>query len=273
MGLTVLAMLAFAANSVLCRLALRHTDTDALSFTLLRVVGAALVMGGLLLLRRGGPLGGAWPGALALAVYALAFSVAYVQLDTGTGALLLFGAVQLTMLAYGLLRGERLTRLASVGMALAVAGLAALLLPGASAPAPVSAMLMLLAGVAWGAYSLLGRGESRPLAATAGNFVRAIPLVLAAALPFAGTWHVDAAGAAYALLSGGVASGMGYALWYVTVGALGALRAAAVQLSVPVLAALGGIVLLGEPLTPRLAVCSAVVLGGVALVLARRRGR
>jgi drug/metabolite transporter (DMT)-like permease len=270
--LTALAMLAFAGNSLLCRLALRETAIDAASFTALRLVSGALVLW--LLLRLRSPrqaLAGNWAGALALFTYAAAFSFAYLQLETGVGALLLFGAVQLSMLAWGLWRGERLGLAAALGTALAAGGLLALLLPGASAPPLTAALLMLLAGVAWGGYSLLGRGQGDALAMTAGNFLRAAPLAAPLVLALLPQLNWDAPGLLYALLSGAVTSGVGYAIWYSALPGLRASQAATVQLSVPILAALGGSLLLGESLTLRLTLSAAAVLGGIALVLGSRQ--
>jgi drug/metabolite transporter (DMT)-like permease len=266
--LTALAMLAFAGNSLLCRLALKHTAIDAASFTGIRLVAGALVLW--LLLRLGRPplaATGNWRAATALFVYAAAFSYAYLKLDAGSGALLLFGAVQLCMVLVGLLRGERLNLPQALGFVLATGGLVALLLPGASAPPLAGALLMLLAGFAWGVYTLLGRETGPPLAATAGNFLRSLPFALLLALPFASDLRVDVPGLLYALLSGGLTSGVGYAVWYSALAGLGALQAASVQLSVPVIAALGGALLLGESISLRLALVSVTVLGGIALVL------
>ncbi|MFY1052017.1 EamA family transporter [Ectopseudomonas khazarica] len=270
--LTSLAMLAFAGNSLLCRLALRETAIDAASFTAVRLLAGACTLWLLLQLRqnRQAPAG-SWAGAVALFTYAAAFSFAYLQLDTGVGALLLFGAVQLSMLLWGLLRGERLGLCASLGTALATAGLLALLLPGASAPPLLAALLMLLAGVAWGAYSLLGRGQGNPLAVTAGNFLRATPLALLLALAVLPQLNWDGPGLFYALLSGALTSGVGYAIWYSALPGLHASQAATVQLSVPILAALGGSLLLGEALTLRLLLSAVAVLGGIALVLSARQ--
>lgn len=270
--LTALAMLAFAGNSLLCRLALRDTAIDAASFTGVRLLAGALTLWLLLRLGSGrGRAGGSWSGAVALFVYAAGFSFAYLQLDAGVGALLLFGAVQLGMLLYGLWRGERLGPWASLGLLLALAGLVALLLPGANAPAPGSAALMLLAGLAWAVYSLLGRGSADPLAATAGNFLRAVPLALLLGLLLLAQSEPDPQGLAYALLSGALTSGLGYAVWYSALRGLGALQAATVQLSVPILAALAGALLLGEALTLRLSLAGLAVLGGIALVLSAER--
>ena len=270
--LTSLAMLAFAGNSLLCRLALRETGIDAASFTLIRLLCGALTLGLLLRLRlRKHPMAGSWPGALVLFTYAAAFSFAYLQLDTGVGALLLFGAVQLSMLLWGLLRGERLNLLATLGTALTTAGLLVLLLPGASAPPLSAALLMLLAGMAWGAYSLQGRGMGDPLAVTAGNFLRAAPLALLPVLALLPQLHWDAPGLFYAVLSGALTSGVGYAIWYSALPGLRASQAATVQLSVPILAALGGSLLLGEALGLRLLLSAVAVLGGIALVLGSRQ--
>ena len=270
--LTTLAMLAFAGNSLLCRLALRETEIDAASFTAIRLLSGALTLWLLLTLRQAGqPIAGNWSGAVALFTYAAAFSFAYLQLDTGVGALLLFGAVQLSMLLWGLLRGERLGLNASLGTVLAMAGLLALLLPGASAPPLLAALLMLLAGVAWGAYSLLGRGQGDPLAVTAGNFLRAAPLALLLALVLLSQLNWDGPGLFYAVLSGALTSGVGYAIWYSALPGLRASQAATVQLSVPILAALGGSLLLSEALSLRLTLSAVAVLGGIALVLGSRQ--
>lgn len=272
-GLTTLAMLAFAANSLLCRLALRDGHIDAASFTTLRVCSGALVLWLLLRLRGGGTgtTHGSWLSALALFVYAGGFSFAYLSLSAATGALLLFGAVQATMIGYGLWHREHLKRMQSVGLVLAAAGLVALVLPGLSAPPLVGSLLMTLAGVAWGIYSLRGRGGSDPAASTAGNFARAAPMALALSLVTLSQAQTDMAGITYALASGGLASGIGYVIWYMVMPQLRAASAASVQLSVPVIAALGGVLFLGEAITPRLVYSSIAILGGIALVIAGRR--
>jgi drug/metabolite transporter (DMT)-like permease len=266
--LTLTAMIAFAANSILCRLALGHTGMDAASFTAIRLLSGALALWLIVGLRGGiAAAGGNWPSAFALFTYAAAFSFAYVSLPAGAGALLLFGAVQATMILAGLRAGERLSLKQGVGLTLALGGLVYLMLPGLSAPPLGGALLMLGAGMAWGVYSLRGRGTADPAGATAGNFLRAAPLGIglgAAALPWA---QFDLAGAGYAVLSGALASGAGYAVWYAALRGLSATRAATVQLSVPVIAAAGGALLLGEPLTLRLAFAAAAVLGGIALVV------
>lgn len=266
--LTTLAMLAFAGNSLLCRLALRDTAIDAASFTSLRLLAGALTLWLLLRVRTAHSINaGSWPAATALFVYAAAFSFAYLYLDAGAGALILFGAVQLSMLAWGLYRGERLGLKGYSGLLLAFVGLLVLLLPGASRPPTGAALLMLLAGVAWGVYSLLGRGVKDPLAATTGNFLRAAPMtLLLSALLFAqARWDVP--GFIYALLSGALTSGVGYAIWYSALRGLQAFQAASVQLSVPILAALAGSLLLDEALSLRLLLSATAVLGGIALVL------
>lgn len=266
--LTALAMLAFAGNSLLCRAALRDSQIDSASFTALRLFAGALVLWLLLYTRkRAATVPGNWAGAFSLFIYAAAFSYAYLHLDAGAGALLLFGAVQLSMITWGLLRGERLHRLQVVGLVLAAAGLVALLLPGTSTPSLSASCLMVLAGIAWGAYSLLGKGTPDPLAATAGNFIRTLPIVAVLCLVALGSLEWDSAGVVYALLSGGLTSGIGYAIWYAAMPGLAAIQAASVQLSVPLLTALAGSVLLGESLTGRLMLAGVAILGGIALVL------
>lgn len=270
--LTFLAMLAFAANSVLCRLALKETEIDAASFTAVRLVSGALALWLIVALRSGArTAGGSWPSALALFAYAAPFSFAYVSLSAGTGALLLFGSVQASMILYGLWRGERLSARQLAGLALAMGGLVYLVLPGLAAPPLGGALLMIAAGMAWSVYSLRGSGAAKPLAATAGNFLRAAPMGIAlglAALPWA---RPDMAGIGYAVASGALASGVGYAIWYAALPGLKAASAATVQLSVPVIVAAAGVILLGEPITLRLALASIAILGGVALVVAVRR--
>lgn len=269
--LAAIAMLAFAGNSVLCRLALAETRIDAASFTVLRIVSGAIMLWLLLAMRkRVRPTSGRWTGALALTVYAAAFSFAYVRLDTGTGALLLFGAVQLSMLGFGLVRGERLSPAATAGLVLATVGVLVLLVPGSSAPPLWSALIMLVSGLAWGAYSLLGRGSVDPLATTADNFLRAVPLALLVALPFLNQLNWDTTGALYAILSGALTSALGYAIWYSALRGLGAMQAASLQLSVPILAAAAGVLLLGEPLSLRMLVAAVAVIGGLAIVLRSR---
>ena len=271
--LTTLAMAAFAGNSLLCRLALKTTGIDAASFTAIRLVSGALVLWGVARSTRSAQAGqGNWLSACALFFYAACFSFAYVSLPTGTGALLLFGAVQALMIGYGLWSGERLQPLQLAGLALAFGGLAGLLLPGVSAPPLAGSVLMLLAGMSWGVYSLRGKGAGDPTRVTAGNFLRAAPLAIGLGLfmLLSRGASLDAAGFWLAVASGALTSGIGYAVWYTVVPALKATSAASVQLSVPVLAALGGIAFLGEPLTLRLVLTSSAILGGIALVVLQR---
>lgn len=266
-GLVVLALMAFAGNSLLCRQALRVTPIDAATFTSVRLIAGALALWIIVRVRDRKGATGTWRSALALFAYAAAFSFAYTSLPAGTGALLLFGAVQATMIGYGLWRGERMRPAQIAGLLLAFAGLVVLTLPGVSAPPLQGALLMLAAGVAWGIYSLRGKGAGDPLRATAGNFLRCVPLALASSLA---AWHwfsPDAVGIAYAIASGALTSGVGYAIWYTALPGLKATHAATVQLSVPVIAAIGGIVLLHEQVTLRLLLAAIAILGGIALVV------
>lgn len=268
--LTLFAMLAFAGNSLLCRVALTQTAIDPTTFVALRIGSGALMLWLVLRARRDrSRLEGTWAGALALFAYALAFSFAYTHIPAGTGALLLFGAIQISMALYGFLIGERLSPVQGMGITLAIAGLVALMLPGMGAPPWFYGFLMIVSGVAWSVYSLLGRGTKHPAAATAGNFIRATPVALAlfAAQLAASHTRFDATGAAYAVASGAVTSGLGYILWYAALKQLSVTRAATVQLSVPVLAAFGGTLFLDEPLTGVLVIASTLVLAGVALVI------
>jgi drug/metabolite transporter (DMT)-like permease len=270
--LTSLAMIAFACNSLLCRAALKHTSIDAASFTTIRLISGAATLWLVTRAIRGAHTGrGNWPSACALFAYAAGFSFAYVILPAATGALLLFGAVQATMIGHGLWTGERLRRLQLVGLVLACGGLTGLLLPGLSAPPLTGSVLMLGAGAAWGVYSLRGKGSGDPTRVTAGNFLRAVPIAAALSLMTLNDASLDKAGFWYALASGALASGMGYAVWYTALPTLKAASAATVQLSVPVIASLGGVVLLGEPITPRLVLASAAILGGIALVIFEKR--
>ena len=270
---TSAAMLAFAGNSLLCRAALGRLAMDATDFTALRLASGAVMLMLLLRLRQPArPVAGNWPSALALWAYAAAFSFAYQQLTTATGALLLFGAVQIGMTGFGLWRGERLLLLQWLGLALALAGLLVLLAPGLTAPPWQGALLMLAAGLSWAVYSLRGRSGGDALAATAGNFLRAAPLALVLMLLMRSGRPMPVEGIACALASGALASGIGYALWYSALPALRATTAATVQLSVPVIAALGGLLWLGEAPGLRLLAAGLAILAGIALVT-RAKGK
>lgn len=270
--LTILSMLAFAGNSLLCRIALKHTAIDPIHFSSIRIISGALILWLIIRLRGGTPgKAGNWFSTLALFGYAVGFSLAYVNLSAGTGALLLFGAVQITMISYGLWTGERLKRLQVTGLIVATTGLFSLLLPGLSTPPIQSALLMLGAGIAWGIYSLLGKRAADPIYATGGNFLRAVPLTLTLSLLSRSNLTWDSTGVGYAILSGAITSAVGYAIWYTALRGLNATQAATVQLSVPVIAAVGAVLFLSEPLTLRLIISSIAVLGGIALVIYQRR--
>jgi drug/metabolite transporter (DMT)-like permease len=270
--LTGLALVAFAANSVLCRLALGGAAIDAASFTTVRLTsGAAALLIITASVNKNSPSSGRrvkFISALLLFLYAAAFSFAYTGLTTGTGALILFGSVQATMLAAALRSGERPHPFEWAGLALALAGLVYLVLPGLTAPPPVSSAFMAVAGISWGLYSLRGRGATDPLADTTGNFVLALPLAFAVNLfTLRGGAHVSTAGVLLAVLSGALASGVGYVVWYAALRGLTATRAATVQLPVPVLAAVGGVIFMSESVSLRLLLAATVILGGVALAL------
>ena len=284
-------MIAFASNSLLCRAALKQNDIDVASFTFARIFSGAVALSLIMCVRGKASAdrtpaaltgrffswslltqclelrNGSWSSAVGLFVYAAAFSFAYVTLSAGTGALLLFGAVQATMILWGLHKGERLGAIQIVGFIVAVTGLVALVFPGVSAPPIAGSILMLGAGVAWGIYSLRGKGERNPAGATTGNFLRAVPFAAALIIFSASSIHLHLEGILYAVLSGAITSGVGYIIWYSALPQLKATTAAIVQLSVPVLAATGGILLLGEPITPRYMFASIAVLGGIAIVI------
>jgi drug/metabolite transporter (DMT)-like permease len=263
-------MLAFAGNSLLCREALAAGEVDAGTFTAVRLASGAAVLA-LLAAGRQPLRAGSWLSAAALFAYAAPFSYAYLELGAGAGALILFGVVQATMIGWGIARGDRPRPLVWLGLLLALGGLVYLTLPGARAPDPAAAALMALAGVAWGIYSLRGRGAADPLATTAGNFVRSLPLAAALIAIVLATHvsHASPRGHLLAATSGALASGLGYSIWYAALRGLTATRAAIIQLVVPVLAAAGGIALLGEPFTMRLAIAATAIVGGIALALRR----
>ena len=275
-ALTGGALVAFAANSLLCRAALAPRLVDAVSFTGIRLASGAAALAVLARLGAGGrarePREGSWASALALVAYAYTFSLAYFRIGATIGALVLFGAVQLTMIGWGIARGERPGPFEIVGLVLAFGGLVALTLPGAHSVDVPGAVLMAVAGASWGVYSLRGRGAKRPIMATAGNFLRCLPFSVAlGAIAVAATAELTTRGVVLAIVSGAVTSGLGYCLWYAVLPSLGAARAAIVQLSVPVIAAVGAILLLDEPLRRHVAIGGAIILGGLALALWQRR--
>lgn len=270
--LITVAMVAFAANSLLCRLALKTTSIDAASFSTVRILSGALLLW-LLMQARGAKLAqhGSWRGAAALFVYVATFSYAYISLSAGTGALILFGAVQVTMIVAGYIAGERMSKIQLAGLSLAVTGLVILVLPGVQAPSLAGSALMLMSGIAWGMYSLLGRGVPDAILATTGNFIRALPLAIVLVL-LASPWaRFDGAGVIYAVLSGALASGVGYVIWYRVLREISVITASIVQLSAPVIAAVGGILFLNEVLSLSLLFAAVLILGGIGLVLSRKK--
>jgi len=269
--LTITAMIAFAANSLLCRMALGQDFIDAASFTSIRIVSGATVL--LLIVSIRGhakKITANWPGVAALFCYMVFFSFAYLSLSAATGALLLFGAVQLTMFAAAIRHGERFSFLSWIGLGAAFAGLVYLVAPGVTSPDPLGAVLMATAGVAWGAYSLIGRRSDQPLLTTTSNFIYSVPLAIGLSAVFIASANVSLPGVLLAVASGAFASGLGYAIWYAALAGLTAGRAATVQLSVPVIAALGGVLLLSEQVTTRLIVASGLTIGGIWIVLAQQ---
>jgi len=277
--LTAFALIAFAFNSILCRLALRGGEADAAGFTIVRLAAAAitLLLISFLLQKpsrkqgrnsRGSAFrGGSWLSALWLATYAICFSVAYLGLTAGTGALILFGSVQLTMLAISIARGERPPLLEWLGIAVAIGGLVYLVLPGLAAPPLNSSLLMAAAGAAWGLYTLRGKKSTAPLAETTGNFTRTLPIIPVLALAFWPDLHLTRQGILLAVLSGAAASGIGYSVWYAALKHHTATRAAVLQLAVPVIAAATGVAFLSEQLTSRLLLGGCLVLGGIAITV------
>ena len=268
---TAFALTAFAFNSILCRLALRGEEADAVGFTVVRLVSGAMtliVISYFVSRSRGGLKSGSWASAFFLFAYAICFSFAYLGLTAGTGALILFGAVQVTMIAIAIGEGERPRPLEWLGLVVAVGGLVYLVLPGLAAPRLISSLLMAAAGVAWGLYTLRGKGAGDPLANTTGNFMRSVPMIAIVGIAFIPGLHLSAYGVILAVLSGAVASGIGYTVWYAALKHHTATRAAVLQLSVPVLAAAIGIGFLAEAVSLRLAVAAALILGGIAITIA-----
>jgi len=274
---TVFALVAFAFNSILCRLALGAEAIDAASFTLIRLISGAVTLAAISLFfdrKEANEKRGNWFSAFFLFAYAVCFSFAYVNLTTGTGALVLFGSVQATMIFVALLKGERPKILEWLGLIFALGGLIYLVFPGLSSPPFFSSALMAIAGIAWGFYTLRGKGSTNPLADTTGNFVRAVPMVILLSLPFIYQIHLSPRGILLAVLSGAIASGIGYSVWYAALKFHTATRAAILQLSVPALAATGGVIFLAETVSLRLLLATILILGGISLaILGRKYGK
>jgi drug/metabolite transporter (DMT)-like permease len=273
-SLTVLALVAFAANSVLCRLALGEWAIDPASYTAVRLITGAAALWLIATFRRAAPAAkssGSWISAAMLFLYAATFSFAYISLSAGTGALILFASVQITMIAVGLYTGERPAILEWLGLFVAIAGLIYLVSPGITAPSIVGSLLMATAGIAWGIYSLRGRGSSDPVGVTTDNFLRTVPLAVGLTLVWLSKLTITPAGFLWAALSGSITSGVGYVLWYAALPRLTATRAATVQLAVPVLAALAGVVVLAEAISVRLVISAVVILGGVGMAISRNK--
>ncbi|CAA6820193.1 MAG: Permease of the drug/metabolite transporter (DMT) superfamily [uncultured Thiotrichaceae bacterium] len=269
--LTGLALIAFAANSVLCRLALDNEAIDAASFTVIRLLSGTIVLLLIISITTQNTTGtsrkGSWTASFMLFLYAATFSYAYISLDTGTGALILFGSVQITMILLSLISGTRLHLLEWAGVVIAFVGFIYLILPGVSTPSFVGFILMTVAGIAWGIYTLQGRSSKNPLMDTAYNFLRTTPLVVLLALFTLNSMNYSYEGIVLALLSGGITSGIGYTIWYVALGGLSSTQAAVLQLSVPVIAALGGVIFVSEAITFRLTISTALLLGGILIVV------
>jgi drug/metabolite transporter (DMT)-like permease len=273
-ALTVLALIAFAGNSVFCRLALAEQIIDPASYTAVRLITGAVTLWIIAAFGRASSSaksGASWISAAMLFLYAVTFSFAYISLSAGTGALILFATVQITMIAVGLYRGERPELSEWLGLLIAVAGLIYLVSPGITAPSTLGSVLMAIAGIAWGIYSLRGRGASDPVSATTANFLRTVPFAVGIGLAWLPTLTITPMGFLWAALSGSITSGVGYVLWYAALPHLTATRAATVQLAVPVLAALGGVVVLSEAISLRLVISAVVILGGVGLAVSRRK--
>lgn len=287
--LTAFALAAFAFNSILCRLALRGDEADAAGFTTIRLISGALTLLAISLFFRSvssphvskgsskangasiWAFRGSWLSALWLATYAICFSFAYLNLTAGAGALILFGSVQLTMILISLAKGDRPTILEWLGLLIALVGLVYLVLPAVSSPPLKSSLLMAAAGMSWGLYTLRGKGSSDPLRDTTGNFVRSLPFVLALGVMFLLNIHLTNRGIILAVLSGAVASGIGYTVWYAALKGLTSTRAAVLQLAVPVIAAAGGILFMSEEFSTRLLIAGALILGGIGLAVIKKK--
>jgi drug/metabolite transporter (DMT)-like permease len=265
---TTFALLSFAFNSILCRIALLGEEADAAGFTSVRLASGAIaliVISYFFSKDKGKIKRGSWPSAFFLFAYAACFSFAYLGLTAGTGALILFGSVQMTMIAVTIFRGERPSALEWLGLVVALAGLVYLVFPGLASPPLVSSLLMAAAGMAWAGYTLRGKGSSDPLADTTGNFVRSLPFAAIIAVVYLPNLQLSTRGIVLAVLSGAVTSGIGYAIWYAALKYHTSTRAAVLQLAVPVIAAVLGIVMLGEIASMRLGIAGALILGGIAL--------
>ncbi len=274
-GYTTFALVAFAFNSILCRMALRTGEADAAGFTAVRLVSGAIaliVISYFFSKGKRNSTRGNWVSAFFLFAYAICFSFAYIGLTAAAGALILFSSVQFTMIAVALFRGERPSGLEWFGLLIAVAGLVYLVFPGLSSPPLFASSLMAAAGMAWGFYTLRGKGSGDPLGETTGNFIRAVPMIALAAVPFLAQIHLSTRGIVIAVLSGAIASGVGYTVWYAALKHHTATRAAILQLAVPVIAAFGGVMLLSEAMTTRLLIASALILGGIGLTIFGRKG-
>jgi drug/metabolite transporter (DMT)-like permease len=277
--ITLLSLLAFAANSVITRFALQETSIDETSFIMLRVVSGAIFLWLYLSFKKNNKAykAGTWLAAFSLFIYAVSFTYGYGLIAAGTGALLLFGSVQITMTIAGYREGERLNVIQITGFVLALIGLVILMLPGISSPSIMGALLMCISGVAWSIYTLQGRGASSPAASTAGNFIKAAPMAILlwtiVYLSSSDTINLARDGVIYALLSGIITSGIGYIIWYSVLPELKATQAAIVQLSVPLLVTLAGALLLNETITMRVILASATILLGTVLVLTFKKKR
>ena len=272
---TGLALIAFAANSVLCRLALGGSAIDASTFTIVRLLSGVIVLTVILNISKinsnsSPSTKGSWPASIALFLYAITFSFAYVTLETATGALILFGSVQITMILLSIFSGNRLHISEWVGMAIAFAGFVYLILPGVTTPSVIGFFLMTVSGIAWGVYTLKGRGSKSPIMDTAYNFLRTLPFVIILAIITMKYAHYSSEGILLAALSGGIASGIGYMIWYIALSGLSVTQAAVLQLLVPVIAAVGGIIFVSESISLRLAVSSTMILGGILMVVLGR---
>ncbi len=271
---TTAALVAFAFNSILCRLALGSEAIDPAGFTSIRLISGAVILLLISFLVNGNAespkISGNWISALFLFAYAFCFSFAYVGLTTATGALILFGMVQATMIVASIIGGQRPTTTEWTGLSVALAGLVYLVFPGLESPPFLNSVLMAAAGAAWAFYTLRGKSSANPVAETTGNFVRSIPFVVLACIPFISKLNVTPNGIILAIISGSLASGVGYAVWYAALKYHSATRAAVLQLSVPLIAAAGGVLLISESISIRLPIAGFLILGGILLTILGR---